>query len=315
MATSYNVTVPPKLGVHLYVYTIHPIIFIMHVCNIGFIVTRRRLHTAGNWMLASLSLSDAILLVLLSIRSYWCRWNERDCVKMIPYLDCPVGICYTSSVLSTLGISIDRYISVQYSLRYHSIVTKNRVKKSVAFVWIFSSLLSISGSVIWVATKQQIFFDISHYVVHLPCCIFLLVCSTYIRGIRNMHVAKITQLNRQFGLKHKQLHILWRLQRSMIGLWRLNVTTAVIVFCVTVLSAIWKYGVLKGNPVVWVLLRTVFLFYLVSNPIIYVLVTNDLRKEYKAIFRYITRRARLLTTELRQCLIQQLHKGGWVVGF
>ena len=99
-----------------------------------------------------------------------------------------------------------------------------------------------------------------------------------------MHEANITQRRRYFGVEAEQLHLLRRLQDSVLGVLRLNITTAVVVFSTTVLTAMWKYGALKGDPLVLRVFGLSYVFHQVSNPFLYVLVTSSLRKEYRKFF-------------------------------
>ena len=65
--------------------------------------------------------------------------------------------------------------------------------------------------------------------------------------VRNAHEKNISQRRRYFGIQAEQLHLLRRLRESVIGVWRLNISTAIIVFVATILSAFWNYGPLKGT--------------------------------------------------------------------
>ena len=133
-------------------------------------------------------------------------------------------------------------------------------------------------------TNDDLYFDAPLYTVYFPSCFFLLACALYIKRIRNRHENVITKRRRYFGVEEEKLHILQRLRKSVVGMWRLNMTTALTVFFVSLFSAMWKYGALKGNPVVFQLRNIAYLFYLTSNPILYVLVSCDLRKEYRKLF-------------------------------
>ena len=259
---------------------ISPSVFLLHVCNIVLIICKKRFHTAGNWFLVSLSVGDTMVLILFLIR---CQ-NAKVCQNPRNDLSAVIMWCYVASLFSTLGITLDRYVSVQYSLRYHSIVTGKSVAASIVSIWILTGLLEILVSVISSSTNEPMYLDLPNYVVILPCCLLLFVFALHIRHVRNKHETNITQRRRYFGVEAEQLHLLRRLQDSVSGILRLNITTAVVVFLTTVLTAIWKYGALKGDPWVLRVFGLSYVFHQISNPILYVLVTSSLRKEYKKIF-------------------------------
>ena len=72
---------------------------------------------------------------------------------------------YLVSMFSTFGITLDKYISVQYSLRYNTIVSRERLVKSIVFIWFASILISMTISVPHALTRKVhvggwIYFDI-----------------------------------------------------------------------------------------------------------------------------------------------------------
>ena len=115
------------------------IIVLIHVCNITTILSKKHLRRNGMCcMLINLSLSDNLTLLFYSLKI------EHHLRHFL------ISVNYTSSLLSTLGISLDKYLSVQYSLRYHSIVTQNKVAISIGIVWmasiIFAAVCNTSGN-------------------------------------------------------------------------------------------------------------------------------------------------------------------------
>ncbi len=125
-------------GVYWIYWICFPIITLLHVCNIVLLVSIKRLRTAGTWMVVNLSVSDSLLLVIFM---FACRSCEEN-----PYFQCALALSYTASMLSTFGITLDRYISVQHSLRYNSIVTTEKLVKAIVLIWIVATVLAVMWS-------------------------------------------------------------------------------------------------------------------------------------------------------------------------
>ena len=97
------------------------------------------------------------------------------------YLDPLIMGCYVVSLVSTLGISLDKYISVQYSLRYHSIVTCKRVMTSIGLVWIVSGCMEAFLVILCTITNEPKYFHFTNYIAILPGCVVLMACGLHIQ--------------------------------------------------------------------------------------------------------------------------------------
>ena len=111
---------------------------ILHLCNIIVILTKKLLRKHSNLFLINLSVSDILLILLV----YIFESSEPGEHVVDNISACFIGLTYIVSVLSTLAISMDKYISVQFSLRYHNILTRGRVVRSIAAIWVFSAIYS-----------------------------------------------------------------------------------------------------------------------------------------------------------------------------
>ena len=256
------------------------LVLILHFSNIAVISRKRRLHTACGWLLLSLSVSD---MLLLSINLYIEGSPER--VKMNIYLYCVFGLGYIASLFANLGISLDKFIAVQYSLRYQCIVTKRNLVKAIAVLWISSITLSVLLSVVANVTNEMLYFHVTHYVLRFACSILLLATANHIRNIRNMHQRFMEQQRRQrSNEKEGSPSHLQRIKSSVSDVIRLNVITAIVIIIVNATSAMFRYGILRHNMVLYEVMVAANGLYLVSNPIIYITVIKDLRSEYRQIF-------------------------------
>ncbi|XP_068709160.1 alpha-1A adrenergic receptor-like [Montipora foliosa] len=53
--------------------------------------------------------------------------------------------CGTASILCLAAISLERYVAVKYSLRYHSIVTQRKAVFCMVFIWAYSFVVSCAS--------------------------------------------------------------------------------------------------------------------------------------------------------------------------
>ena len=90
--------------------------FFLHLCNSVLIIRKRSLHKPSYYILLHLFFADIVLVFIMATRTYVSLDNEVSHALQTIFLN--------ASIFTTLGLTIDRYIAVQYCLRYNSIVTK-----------------------------------------------------------------------------------------------------------------------------------------------------------------------------------------------
>ena len=257
----------------------YTLVLTLHISNIVVIATKKKLHATYGWLLISLSTSDALQL-LIKINLVRTAQHEIDI-----FLKCFFTSCFTASLFANLAISIDKYIAIQYSLRYHYIVTQANTLRAIVVLWLTSAVLSVLPTAMAEATDQMLYYHGVQYFVRFLCIVFLLVCAFYIRNVRNAHKRTIKERSRYLGANGEPANHVKRIKSSMADVIRLNIITAFTVLLLTSTSAMFYYGTWSGSPVVRELMIDTNGFYLISNPIIYILVIKNLRKEYRRILR------------------------------
>ena len=258
---------------------------VLHFLTISVILAKKKLHKPEYWFLLNLSLSDSLLIFATFYRG--CDNGTWKCYTYSPYV---LGIkaCFDNvCILSTLGISVDRYISVEYSLRYHTIVTGCQVVKSISLIWITSIIFSCVISAVSATLNNWAYFYFPQLVVRVVLSLVLIALAFYIRNVRNKHEQEILRRKRYFGVKEEQLGALRSLKESVVSVLRLNVTTAVLCLLSSILKVIWQYGHLKDNQVVFLSIKVVYGIYLLSNPFLYIIIMGNLRREYVRISRQV----------------------------
>ena len=161
-----------------------PILITLHMLNSIMIITKKRLRKPQYYFLVNLSISDILLLLIILICEHILRTDVVDVVRGV------ITIFVTSTILSTLALTLDRYIAVKYCLRYAEIMTPSRVIQMVISIWIPSILLAAIPHTIGYSTREErkLISDCIHvplyfifiaifYFISIVKPIFLILCS------------------------------------------------------------------------------------------------------------------------------------------
>ena len=153
---------------------------------ITFVIYRKvGLQTPSNLLLGSLAVSDILvgLLVQPGYVAYRLVENRNGFVPCAIRMLFSIGFynCYGVSFMTLCTISCERLIALLYHLRYRSIVNRQRVLKTVLFIWVVNILLKLlqwahnhtfrgihlslwlASLFIAVATQCRIFYIIRHH--------------------------------------------------------------------------------------------------------------------------------------------------------
>lgn len=253
-----------------------PILF--HIINIVFITTKKKLHKPSFYILFNLTISDIVSIIFLAAQ---CLTKENTL-----YLDFGLKLSGCASILSTLGITLERYIAVEYCLHYYKIVTTKRL--SVFLITVWCTALSSTMAILFSSSNPEVRIFYYGYIcgsLSVIACSILLVSSFWIRRIRNKHEKEIKKRNVYFGIHDERLGILANLKASIADIIKLNLITAVLIvlgvvfYLVKIHQCRMKdctvsnvYGVLRG-------------LYIVSNPFLYILSLRELKEQYLKSFR------------------------------
>ncbi|GAB1293780.1 Melanocyte-stimulating hormone receptor [Apodemus speciosus] len=110
------------------------------------ITKNRNLHSPMYYFICCLALSDLMVSVSIVLETTVILLLEAGILvaraAVVQQLDNVTDVLICSSMVSSLCflgiIAIDRYISIFYALRYHSIVTLPRARRAVAGTWVVS---------------------------------------------------------------------------------------------------------------------------------------------------------------------------------
>ena len=255
----------------------------MHISNVLYIIRKRNLHKARYFILINLSMSDLTMVITrVIIHTIQVFLISKE------YFYIFSDICYYSSVFSTVLISVDRYIAIQYCLRYGQIVTKQTLGISIIISWCASIFLKLIHIVENEKLKKHDSYfktidNITRYVFIFGSCIALVCLSLRMFQIRRKHIKLILGRKTHFGVEKEKLDKLTDLKQSIKNVFRLNLATAVIVISANICKLCNDYTKAYAANELTALFNAL---YILSNPFLYVLTMSELREHYCITFRY-----------------------------
>ncbi|XP_077570061.1 melanocyte-stimulating hormone receptor [Stigmatopora nigra] len=137
------------------------------------IIKNRNLHSPMYYFICCLAASDMLVSVSNVVETIVMLLHDHGLMDVQPgmlrHLDNIIDVMICSSVVSSLSflstIAADRYVTIFYALRYHSIMTTQRAVGIIAAVW----LASITSS---------IFFIVYHTDNAVIVCLVTFFCSS-----------------------------------------------------------------------------------------------------------------------------------------
>ena len=171
-------------------------IIIVNLINIYFVIKKKNLHNPGYYLLINLSVSDILRIIAACIR----RIHENAA-----NLNILTHICYNSSIITTILISVDRYISIRHCLRYRQIVTNKMCVCSIIVSWCISIFLKLVPMIEPVQLRKNMRYkrtsdDVIRYVVTFGSAIILVSVSLYTIYIRRKHDQAMRKIRYNVGV-------------------------------------------------------------------------------------------------------------------
>ncbi|XP_068170395.1 melanocyte-stimulating hormone receptor [Antennarius striatus] len=139
------------------------------------IFKNRNLHSPMYYFICCLAISDTLVSVSNVVETIFMLLNDHGLMDVHPvmlrHLDNVIDVMICSSVVSSLSflctIAADRYITIFYALRYHSIMTTQRAVNIIVLVWL--------GSII-----SSILFIVYHTDNAVIVCLVAFFCTTLV---------------------------------------------------------------------------------------------------------------------------------------
>ena len=255
----------------------------MHIANIFTILKNRHLHNISYYILVNLSISDVLTLVTTTLRVLLSYGIDNEYFYPILF------VFYYSSILSTVLMSLDRYIAIKHCIRYRQIVTIKRFVISIITSWIFSIVLNLIFFIVPKILRQNLWYfqigrEVTRCVIMFGSCIILVFLSIQMLHIRRTHVKALVKEKRRFGVEKERLDTLQKLKQSIKDIFRLNVVTAFLVVLSNIAEIFHTYNLINGADSMLIILTGAYFF---SNPFLYCLTMSGLRTYYYSSFRRI----------------------------
>ena len=129
------------------------LIFLINLMVISLFATRDNLRTKTNTILVSLAWSDMLNgLVVIPLQIMASKHTEEQSLRLASMV--LYRFIAVSTMLHILAVILERHICILSPLRYHSLVTKSRVIKTLGFIW-FVSICNSVVSLSWISLADE----------------------------------------------------------------------------------------------------------------------------------------------------------------
>ena len=176
----------------LYVFSC-PIVILMNALVIVAVKTRHRLQSKSNVLLASLAGTDLLtgtVTLPLSIAAETLAIADGSVATYCTFMNNIVTPLRFISVLASifhLGvISVERYIALKYSLRYHTIVTKFRLTIAIAFTCCLAGVYTLFRMLIVSSLPSTVLQFLA-----VTCVLIIVYCHASVYIVARRHERQI----------------------------------------------------------------------------------------------------------------------------
>uniref|UniRef100_UPI00398E5220 melanocyte-stimulating hormone receptor n=1 Tax=Pristiophorus japonicus TaxID=55135 RepID=UPI00398E5220 len=155
------------------------------------IIKNRNLHSPMHYFICCLAVADMLVSVSNTIETIVLILMEREILIVPNYIlkqiDNLIDVVICSSMVSSLSflgaIAADRYITIFYALRYHTIMTTRRAMIIIVGIWVISSISSI------------MFIVYSENSAVIICLISFFFAMLIIMGALYLHMFTLAQIH------------------------------------------------------------------------------------------------------------------------
>lgn len=266
------------------IIVIATLLFVFGLAGNGLIVYGyarfRQLRTLTNYFVLNLAIADLLLIAGLAawiIEDIRGSPNERVLKAFMINIDV---LCFSASMLSMTAVSMDRYFAVTNPLQYEYIITRSRARKATIIIWAYS-LIMFGIGLIRSLVDEKVNFDkifittltVTSFVIpatimifaHLSIFRIAWITKRKSRDLRGLSCGRTKEIAKRLKLSFNTLIILV----PMVTAWGIFYGITVLEnHCLTCYDFPVPFSITVG-----------FLPYVAAaiDPIVYVLVTRDLR--------------------------------------
>ena len=245
----------------------------------------RQLRSLTNYFVLNLSIADLLLVTALA---GWIihdlRGNPPDEKILIVLLINIDVLCFSTSMLNMMTISLDRYCAVVYPLQYPHIVTKSRACIATFLIWAYSlAMAGIGVSRFFtdaMENSDKIFLSVLSTVNFvIPAVVMVLTHLSIFRIAWNAKQRSMADLGGIEGVHNmKELLLSLKISFNTLVILFPMVTAWGIFYGITVSETLWptQIQLSAGFSIAVGLLPHIAA---AIDPIVYILVTHDLRRK------------------------------------
>ncbi|XP_033839428.1 melanocyte-stimulating hormone receptor [Periophthalmus magnuspinnatus] len=187
------------------------------------IIKNRNLHSPMYYFICCLAVSDMLVSVSNVVETMFMLLNDHGLLEVHPgmlrHLDNIIDVMICSSVVSSLSflctIAADRYITIFYALRYHSIMTTQRATAIIVVVW----LASITSSILFIVYHTDNAVIVCLVTFFCTTLVFNAVLYLHMFLLAHVHSRRIMAFNKR------------RPSTSMKGAVTLTILLGVFIIC------------------------------------------------------------------------------------
>ena len=175
-----------------------PFTVVLNVLVILAVKRRPTLQNNANILLACLAATDVLSGLLLQPsfvfwKAFQLNGVDNNC-KLRTIQNWLLSLLALLSVLQLSLVTAERLFAIKYSLRYPSIVTRNKICVAVIMIWVFSLLVRV-GIDLSSNTPVGRYSDVFVGLVVITCVLFILICYAILfrESIRHESVIRTQQ--------------------------------------------------------------------------------------------------------------------------
>ncbi|XP_034045081.1 melanocyte-stimulating hormone receptor [Thalassophryne amazonica] len=165
------------------------------------ITKNRNLHSPMYYFICCLALSDMLVSVSNIMETVCMLVNDHGLLAVHPHmlrlLDNIIDVMICTSVVSSLSflctIAADRYITIFYALRYHSIMTAQRAGTIIALVW----LVSIASSILFIVYHTDNAVIVSLVAFFCVTLVFTAALYLHMFFLAHVHSRRIVAFSKE----------------------------------------------------------------------------------------------------------------------
>ncbi|XP_030639913.1 melanocortin receptor 3 [Chanos chanos] len=263
-----------------------------NILVISAVMKNKNLHSPMYFFLCSLAAADMLVSVSNSLETIFIavlnsrllRVSDRFIQLMDNVFDSMICISLVASICNLLAIAVDRYVTIFYALRYHSIVTVRRAIAAISGIWLACIVCGIvfivySESKMVIVCLITMFFTMLALMATLYVHMFLLA---------RLHIQRIAALPPAAAIAAG--HVVPRQRTCMKGAVTITILLGVFVCCWAPFFLHLILLVTCPHHPVCVCYMSHFTTYLVLimcnsviDPIIYAFRSLEMRKTFKEI--------------------------------